>query len=302
MWIGGDAPPRRVERIVASVTALGVLLVVAAVASAARRGSSGGEVHPLGLRVVGDIVLGLVGAVALLAVVLLVDLVVSLRRRRAAATDQVLGAAPRSWWERLLLSMLGLVVLVGGLLLARGLYDREDQLDRQGTRPWPPGRPGSRAVSEAQVDWPVVGAVMLVVVGALVAVAVAGQRRRLTASGALPQRAATARAATDDAALGAVEAAGLDELRREPDPRRAVIRAYGAMDATLASWGLPRRPWETPFEFLERTLVGLGASAGVARRLTVLFEQARFSRHAVTEASKAEAIDAVGRLRGEAAG
>jgi hypothetical protein len=44
----------------------------------------------------------------------------------------------------------------------------------------------------------------------------------------------------------------LDDLRAEPDPRRAVIAAYARMERALAAYELPRRPFEAPLEYLER--------------------------------------------------
>ena len=46
----------------------------------------------------------------------------------------------------------------------------------------------------------------------------------------------------------------LDDLRSEPDPRRAVIAAYARLERALAASGLPRRPAETPEEYVARIL------------------------------------------------
>jgi hypothetical protein len=101
------------------------------------------------------------------------------------------------------------------------------------------------------------------------------------------------------AALSEVLDDSLDDLRRESDPRRAVIAAYARMEQTLAAYGLPRLVFETPTEYLTRVLVELHATAGSARRLTALFERAKFSHHAVPVGMKDEAIAALVELRDE---
>ena len=91
----------------------------------------------------------------------------------------------------------------------------------------------------------------------------------------------------------------LDDLRRHPDVRRAIIAAYARMERALAYAGLPRAPAETPHEYLERSLVELDASAGAARQLTDLFERAKFSQHEPAESMRDEAIDALVAVRDE---
>jgi Domain of unknown function (DUF4129) len=91
----------------------------------------------------------------------------------------------------------------------------------------------------------------------------------------------------------------LDDLRRERDPRRAIIAAYARMERALAAYGLPRRGSETQQEYLARILTGLEVDTAAIRRLTDLFTQAKFSHHEVGIAMKEEAIDALGHVRDE---
>jgi len=51
------------------------------------------------------------------------------------------------------------------------------------------------------------------------------------------------------------------------------------MERALAVSGIPRRPSEAPFEYIERALRDLETSTESARRLTDLFEWAKFSQH-----------------------
>jgi hypothetical protein len=74
----------------------------------------------------------------------------------------------------------------------------------------------------------------------------------------------------------------LDDLRREPDARTAILRIYGNFERALAAASLPRRPWQTPIEFMRTALAKLPLPAQAIARLTALFELARFSGHAIT--------------------
>ena len=91
----------------------------------------------------------------------------------------------------------------------------------------------------------------------------------------------------------------LDDLRSDPDLRRAIIAAYARMEAALAAAGLPRHEAETPFEYLERALLALDASARAVHRLTDLFEWARFSHHEPEPWMRDEAVDALVAVRDE---
>jgi hypothetical protein len=91
----------------------------------------------------------------------------------------------------------------------------------------------------------------------------------------------------------------LDDLRREADPRRAVIRAYARMERTLAARGLPRHEFEAPVEYLTRVLEAVEASSHSVQRLTKLFQRARFSTHEIDAGMKEDAIDALSGLRAE---
>ena len=93
----------------------------------------------------------------------------------------------------------------------------------------------------------------------------------------------------------------LDDLRAEPDPRRAVIGAYARMERSLAAHGIPRHRFEAPHEYLERVLGELTAGRLSASRLTTLFERARFSPHEINEAMKVAAIEAIEALQADLA-
>jgi len=90
---------------------------------------------------------------------------------------------------------------------------------------------------------------------------------------------------------------GLEELESEADPRLAVIAAYARMERALAGVGLPRARHEAALEYLDRLLLLLGAQGPAARRLTELFQVAKFSDHVIDAGMKQEAISALVELR-----
>jgi hypothetical protein len=144
-------------------------------------------------------------------------------------------------------------------------------------------------IDPASIDWLVVGLVFaaaLLGFGILAAVLVRPRGRPLSELEARKR-------------LETVLEETLDDLRAQRDPRRAVIAAYARMERSLGSYGLPRRPWEAPLEYLTRVLTELTSSGAAVRRLTALFERARFSEHAIDMAMKEEAIAAVAAVRDE---
>jgi hypothetical protein len=151
------------------------------------------------------------------------------------------------------------------------------------------GRGPARPLDTPPIDWVIVLVVFGVALAAFASVAgmmIRGNPR--------VQREVAARKALAD-----ILDDTLDDLRAEKDPRKAVIAAYARMERSLASFGLPRRPFEAPIEYLERVLEELRSGSPAARRLTHLFERAKFSQHAIDAGMKDEAIDAVATLRDE---
>ncbi|MFL5955413.1 MAG: DUF4129 domain-containing protein [Gaiellaceae bacterium] len=94
----------------------------------------------------------------------------------------------------------------------------------------------------------------------------------------------------------------IHDLESEPDARRAVIAAYARMEAALGRNGLRRAPSETALEYLRRVLLELSARGEPVQRLTALFEQAKFSDHAIDDAMKQDAIAALRTIRDDLRG
>ncbi|RMF87561.1 MAG: DUF4129 domain-containing protein [Nitrospinota bacterium] len=92
-------------------------------------------------------------------------------------------------------------------------------------------------------------------------------------------------------------ALGIEDLRQEPDPRRAVIACYRRLEQVLRQHGLPRRAYETPEEYMRVALRHFSLPAHPFRQLTRLFERARFSLHPLYETDKRQAIEALTTIR-----
>jgi Domain of unknown function (DUF4129) len=212
-----------------------------------------------------------------------------------ASYVRLLRQRPRFTRPELVIAIALLTAIVVATLLA--VYG-----PRFGTNPprdFPPGhqfpgggRPGGAGKSDAgglHVRWifglPMIG--LLLLAAGFFALA----RRRRTPAPVIAEPVAEAVVAVLDDTL--------DDLRGERDPRRAVIATYARMEDVLAAHGLARRPAETPYEYLARVLTDLRASEESARRLTELFEWAKFSTHDVTERMRLDAIRCLTRLRDE---
>jgi hypothetical protein len=160
----------------------------------------------------------------------------------------------------------------------------------------PPGDAGSsaparRATSDA-LTWLGVGSAAALLVLAPAAVVVRRRRARRERRAMVPDAAAQ---------VSSGLRRSLADLESEPDPRRAVQRAYARMEESLGEVELSRVPDETPTEFTARVLRVLGASAAAASDLTGLFEIARFSDHSMDEHDRRRAIAAARRVEAEVA-
>ncbi len=198
----------------------------------------------------------------------------------------------RRWWTSLL--AFGVVVLVLFLPFARGLRHPHQS---QGTPSVaPPPAAGSTTPTTAGAAYkprfataPVV--LVLGLAGGVALAVYAAHRSRRRALGGSDDEASPAPTLSD------VLDDTLDDLRAEPEPRRAVIAAYARLERTLGAFGLPRRPAEAPDEYLRRILVDLEVNSRFAQQLSQLFARAKFSQHSVDQAMKEEAIQLLVSIR-----
>src|SRR5690348_11229595 len=279
------------RRLLLSGAALTALLAVVAVASRAHKpggGTSGGGAK------VPPVLLDYLGVAALVTIVLggavMVFAFADNRRRKALAGE--------TGWRRSLsgvvFAMLGLLVAV--LLVRHAHHLTPRRLGPTGTLQGATGSGGaaSRGAGQQSHESSWLSAVILgsMLLGLLAAVGSAALYRRRHGR-ELHEEAALA------AALDTVLADTLEDLYAERDPRAAVIGAYARMEETFAAYRVPREEAETPLEYLARVLDRLQVSSWAVRRLTLLFERAKFSSHEVDSTMKEDAIATLASLRAE---
>jgi outer membrane murein-binding lipoprotein Lpp len=265
------------------------LVGVVAIASTGSTSSGTGRVRPPSATLLDTILsLGLVGVLAGAAL-----LAYGLTQRKAIRGELASRRYPRT-------SLLAFLVFVSLFTLVSywRLRDWEVKVveDNQAESAFPgplpvPGQPGAEATVSytPEFAWLPVIVVVGLAAAAIVAYVVAERRSDRARRGdeALAEQLAEI---LDDT---------LDDLRAETDPRRAVIAAYARLERVLAAHGTPRRPAETPEEYLARVLRDLEIDADAIRRLTDLFSRAKFSQHAVDIGMKEEAIEALEHVRDE---
>jgi hypothetical protein len=93
--------------------------------------------------------------------------------------------------------------------------------------------------------------------------------------------------------------AGIEDLHSIADPRTAVIACYARMVRALAASGLRPSRADTPLELLRRVLLERQVAERSVRRLTGLFETAKFSQHPVDEQMRLAALDALEDVRSQ---
>lgn len=280
----------RVERGVratALVAGLLALLALVALASGGGRPESSGRTDVGAVAEIRDVIMS-VGAT--LYVLAFVAIVVAAWRLRVPRGD-----APQ---PRGLGQLIAFMLLMG---IAVWVFRHQAELRPEGAfeeafgpavveaRPVPP-REAAEAIPPAEFRWDVAIAVAAMVAAAAAGIGVLVARRRRGLAGRSPHDEAAAE-------LAALVEGTLADVRREADPRRAVIAAYAQMEHVLARHGLPRRPAEAPFEYLGRMLRELRVRASSALALTELFERARFSLHDIDASMRDEAIEALGAVR-----
>jgi hypothetical protein len=95
----------------------------------------------------------------------------------------------------------------------------------------------------------------------------------------------------------AADAAEQDALLREGEPRNAIVAAWHRFEVQGERAGVGRRPAETTSEYAVRILDLVEADSGAVHRLAVLYREARFSEHQITEDHRATALEALAAIR-----
>jgi hypothetical protein len=272
-----------------AVAAVFVLVAVVAVASTGSTPAGTGDTRrPHEMLLDTFFSLGIVALIPAAAI-----FIYGLMQRQAIAQEMASGRYRRT-------STIGLLIFVGVATGIVYLLRSNDKLlpftPFGGTLGFgPDGDAVSRDPSQADADayraefaWIPVLVVLGLIAAAVVAFVIASRRQD--------------RALGEDDAVVAEQLADvledtLDDLRAEPDPRRAVIAAYARLERSFAAAGVPRRQEETAVEYVPRALEGLDVDPAAVRKLTDLFTRAKFSQHPVDEEMKLRAISALVRIR-----
>jgi heme/copper-type cytochrome/quinol oxidase subunit 2 len=269
-----------------------VLIALAALASRSSSVPSDGDQASAGPVIAIVHLIEIVGlAVELLVLLLLVLVFRTSRRRRKDDEDQIYHEDPEiPWVVKVLIVAFPLLVLAGVMYaLYRFMSKVQSESVPNALAPPPPLPAGNGFAEQVGASlglgwWELLIAVTLAGV-AFVAI--------IRAFRTPPPTLRAEPDASPVQALTTAVRAGLRDARLEPDPRRAVIVAYASMEEILAAQGYPRRAVEAPLEYLARLFAVLNVSGEAMRSLTELFELARFSDHAISPATKAQAIAAL---------
>ena len=225
------------------------------------------------------------------AVLMLAVIIWALFSERTGSTNR---PKPRSHLVSTIVMFVGAIAL-SALISRHSFLDRLQQLEQRAnrndqagqTRPKPLPEPA--ATRNPHLRWDEIGVVIALLAGTAVVLVASRQTRRPTRQWRFGREQEVSLALDESIA----------DLRSDPDLRRAIIAAYARMEHALARVGLARHPAEAPFEYVERALRTLDTSAEAVRRLTALFEWAKFSQHEPEPQMRDEAIDALIAVRDE---
>jgi hypothetical protein len=273
------------RRLFAAVALVAALVVVAGIASQGRPLSAHRGAGPTAT-FFDYLATTLVLFVVFMAVVVIVSLFSErLHRNRP----------PRSpWYVFSTLFSMAMGIAVAFLIVHSGFEQRLRNLTQKAVQQQPNDKGAQRApeagnVRNAHIRWDEVSIVLALAAGTVILLVATRAARRPPRLPSL-RREELVSLALDES---------LDDLRNDPDIRRAIIAAYARMEGVLAGVGLPRRPSEAPFEYMERALQSLDTSAAAAERLTALFEWAKFSQHEPGPEMRDDAIAALVAVRDE---
>jgi hypothetical protein len=227
------------------------------------------------------------------AIVMLAIVVYSLFGQR------VIGGPPRRGRWHLVSSLISFAsaCVLAFVLIHTGFVQRlhkfeqalaKQQHQKQGLNP---GATTPRNVRNPRLRWDELGLFIVLIAGTAVVLLASRRTTRMPRPWRLGRK--------EEVSLAIDES--IDDLRNDPNLRRAIVAAYARMEQALGRAGLPRHPAEAPFEYVERALRSLDTSTDSIRRLTTLFERAKFSQHEPEPEMRDEAIDALVAVRDELA-
>lgn len=262
-------------------------------------GPAAGVDHPSGvIRLPREVTVTVIGLFALAAVIFLTHLFRRGWSRRQPGEDPpegTLEARRVPTWVRALRQIAGLLYFVAlAYALSRGGLSLEAILALGASA----GSAGGTALAgvaaesaPALVTWSFAVLAVLAGLGALglaLWVSLSARLTRRDDDGEGPAAPSPLEAAVDDS---------VEDLRAEPDPRRAIVRCYARFERAAAASGVERKPWSTPMEFMREALRRLPLLCTAVATLTGLFELARFSHHPLGPSERDRALAALDEIR-----
>jgi hypothetical protein len=230
------------------------------------------------------------------ALLVVLDVVRRMRSRRHAEDEELMGAReapPRQPW---LQAVTQLFAFLNFVVLAYLLWTNTPLMELLSMGHGAMGAPGAPA--EPAPDAPALITWTFAAVALLAGAAALGFAVWLTTGDRLATWWAEEPEEPAPPPLVRAVEESLEDLRAEPDARRAIIRCYARFEHAAAASGLERRPWHTPMEFMREALARLPAPGDAVRALTGLFELARFSDRALGPGERARALDALDDIKG----
>jgi hypothetical protein len=197
------------------------------------------------------------------------------------------------WWARVLGGLLAVaMVTVPAVLLVLAARGHRRTTRSFGTPRPPPtlAQHGAHGAANSSTWW--LAGLCAVAVAAIALALFARLRSRPSPLGAFGAERPQDR-------LFAAASAGALALHSDPDPRRAIIACYAAMEQSLSGAGAPPAAADTPAEVLDRAF-GPAPSAP-AETLTGLFRVARYSDHVLAEEHRTSALQALDALQADLA-
>lgn len=197
------------------------------------------------------------------------------------------------WWARILGALVAVaMVTVPAVLLVLAARGHRRTTSAPGSPRRPPtlAQHGAHAAADSSAWW--LAGLSAVGVAAIALALFAWLRSR-------PPSLAAFSADRPPDRLFTAASAGVLALHSVPDPRRAIIACYAAMEHSLSGAGAPPAAADTPAEVLGRAFGS--APSTPAETLTGLFRQARYSDHVLAEEHRTSALQALDALRAELA-
>lgn len=281
---GSAEPPSGTIAALAAGLVVGLVAVVAVLAARGRDADASTSVPQIDTPL--DLVSGAVGVLVVVGVCLVIAMVV-------AGMRKVDNAAPLAFG-----SLAGAGIVVGLLIAVAALTDPpEMQVEIEIISPGVEAEDTADAAEDDQAPmWPFLAALAL---GAAAAAAIPIARTLRRDGPPRDDEPSGEELATRRRVLAGLLDDALDDLRRHPDPREAVIAAWARLETAVEVTGGRRAPSDTPLRFLDRLLRSVSASAPAVSRLTATFEQAMFSEHPIGPDDQAAAVDALVAVRDE---